>query len=177
MELEPDLHEERWGRAVATAEIVGLALERNLPHMALAAAREAARSALLALGKEARRPAGPDLELLRDLAAAPPQHLAGRPGDRQAVLRAALSILDRLFPRPQAARWPDPPQVIGAGQPWRRQPDHLHPDLHRTRGGAAMDSSKFMAPVVDGRPAPLGGAGAAPACPPGARPRRRCGAS
>ena len=132
MDLEPDLHGERWGRAVAAAEIVGLALERNLPHMALAAAREAARSALLALGKEARRPAGPDLELLRDLAAAPPQHLAGRPAERQAVVRAALSTLARLFLPPPSAAWHGPPLCVGAGS--IAPPDRGSPASSPARG-------------------------------------------
>ena len=56
---------------MAAADIVGLALERDLPHMALGAAREAARSALLALGAAPRgRLSGPDVELLREVAAA-----------------------------------------------------------------------------------------------------------
>ena len=115
MDLEPDLHEERWSRAVAAAEIVALALERDLPHMGLAAAREAARSALLELGTSPRRLAGPDLALLRELAAAPPQHMAGRPAERQALVRAALAILDRLFLPPPSASWRGPPRGVGAG--------------------------------------------------------------
>jgi hypothetical protein len=153
MDLEPDLHEERWRRAVAAAEIVSLALERNLPHMALAAAREAARSALLALGKEMRRLAGPDLALLRDLAAAPPQHLAGRPAERQAVVRAALSILDRLFPRPPSAAKREPARGTGAGHPSRRDPDRRHPNLRAARGSVVVAPSKPTAPVVGGHPA------------------------
>jgi hypothetical protein len=39
MDLQPDPHEERRSRAAAAAGIVALALERDLPHMALAAAR------------------------------------------------------------------------------------------------------------------------------------------
>ncbi len=35
---------------MAAAEITAFALERDLPHVALGAAREAARSALMALG-------------------------------------------------------------------------------------------------------------------------------
>jgi hypothetical protein len=91
--------EDQWSRAMAAAEIVGLALERDLPHLALGAAREAARSALLAHAAVPRRLPGPDLGLLRDMAAAPPQLLAGRPAERTAVVRATLSVVDRLFPR------------------------------------------------------------------------------
>ena len=151
MDLEPDLHEEWWSRAVAAAEIVALALERNLPHMALAAAREAARSALLALGKEARRPAGPDLEFLRDLAAASPQHLAGRPAERQALVRAALSVLDRLFLLPPSA-WREPARSSGAGHPSRRDPDRRPPRLRAALGWAASAPPELMA-RVGGRPA------------------------
>ena len=115
MDLQSDLHEERWSRAVAAAQLVGLALERDLPHMALAATREAARSALLALGEGPRRLAGPDLALLRELAAAPPQHMAGRPAERQALVRAALSVLDRLFLPPPSASWRGSPRGVGAG--------------------------------------------------------------
>ena len=91
--------EDHWSRTMAAAEITGLALERDLPHMALGAAREAARSALLALACLPRRPPGPDLDLLRDMAAAPLQRLAGRPAERAATIRATLSVVDRLFPR------------------------------------------------------------------------------
>lgn len=114
MDLEPNLHEERWSRAVAAAQLVALALERDLPHMALAATREAARSALLVQGKGPRRLAGPDLALLRELAAAPPQHMAGRPAERQALVRAALSVLDRLLLPPPGAGWRLPPRGAGA---------------------------------------------------------------
>src|SRR5215207_7645713 len=110
-----DLRDDRWTRAAAAARIVALALERNLPHMALAAAREAARSALLALGKGPRRLAGPDdLALLHELAAASPQHLAGRSAERQALFRATLSVLHRLFPEGVAARRGGPPRDLGA---------------------------------------------------------------
>ena len=100
--LHPD--EDRRGRAMAAAEITGLALERDLPHMALGAAREAARSALLALAAVPRRPPDSDLDLLRGMAAAPPQHLAGRPAERAAMVRATLAVVDRLFPRPGPVR-------------------------------------------------------------------------
>ncbi len=49
MDLRPELRGDQRSRAMAATEILALALERNLPHMAPAAAREAARSALLAL--------------------------------------------------------------------------------------------------------------------------------
>ena len=113
MDLQPDLHEDRRSRVATAAELVGFALERDLPHMALGAAREAARSALLALAAGPRRLSGPDIELLREVAAAPPQHLAGRPAERAALLRATLSAVERLFPRPPAT----------AGRPSRRGPD------------------------------------------------------
>src|SRR3954452_15892384 len=49
MDLILDLNECQRSRAVAAVDIMAMALERGAPHMALAAAREAARSALLAL--------------------------------------------------------------------------------------------------------------------------------
>ncbi len=113
MDMQSDLHDERWSRAVAAAQLVGLALERDLPHMALAATREAARSALLVLAEGPRRLAGPDLALLRELAAAPPQHMAGRPAERQALVRAALSVLDRLLLPPPSASWRGPGERRG----------------------------------------------------------------
>ena len=122
MDLRPELREDRRSRAMAATEIVALALERNLPHMALAAAREAARSALLALAEAPppRRLAGPDLEFLKELAASSPQHMAGRPTERQALVRATLSVLDRVFLRPPAAARRDPPRGGGAQQlPYR----------------------------------------------------------
>ena len=76
--------ESQRSRVVAAAELVGFALQRDLPHIALGAAREAARSALLALAAAPRRLSGPDIELLREVAAAPPQHLSGRPAERLA---------------------------------------------------------------------------------------------
>jgi hypothetical protein len=99
--MEPTSYpdEDQWSRAMAAVEVTGLALERNLPHMALGAAREAARSALLAHAAVRRRLSGPDLDLLRDMAAAPSQRLAGRPAERAATIRATLSVVDRLFPR------------------------------------------------------------------------------
>jgi hypothetical protein len=99
VESNLDMLEDRRSRVAAAAEIVASALERNLPHMALGAAREAARSALLALAAGPRRLSGPDIELLREVAAARPQHLAGRPAERAAVVRATLSVVDRLFPQ------------------------------------------------------------------------------
>jgi hypothetical protein len=55
---------------------------------------------MLALAGAPCRLAGADLEILQQMAASSPQHLAGRPAERQARIRAALTILDRLFPRP-----------------------------------------------------------------------------
>ena len=102
MKLDLDRDEDQRSRAVAAAAITAFALERDLPHMALGAAREAARSALLALAAVPPRLSDPELGLLREMAAVPPQRLAGRPAEREAMVRAALSALDRLFPRPSA---------------------------------------------------------------------------
>jgi len=99
MDKSLDLHECQRSRAVAAIDIMAMALERGAPHMALAAAQEAARSALLALAGVSYRLIGADLEILQQMAASSPQHLAGRPTERQARIRAALAILDRLFPR------------------------------------------------------------------------------
>ena len=117
MEPRPDLLENQWSRAVAAAEITAFALERGLPHMALDAAREAARSALLALAAAPHRPPAPDLGLLRDMAAALPRHLAGRPAERLAMVRATLSVVEPLFPRPPATVGRNPPRGAAPGRP------------------------------------------------------------
>ncbi len=117
MESKPDLLENQWSRAAAAAEITAPALERGLPHMALDAAREAARSALLALAPVPRRPLAPDLELLREVAAALPRHFAGRPAERVAMIRATLSVVEHLFPRPPATVGRNPPGGAGPGRP------------------------------------------------------------
>lgn len=126
MESKPDTLEDRRGRVAAAAEIVAFALERNLLHLALGAAREAARSALLALAAAPRRLSGPDLGLLREVATAPPQHLAGRPAERAAMMRTMLSAVDRLFPPPQATEGHGRPQDGSAGRPPLRGPDRAH---------------------------------------------------
>ncbi len=123
METDPDMLEDQRNRAVAAAEITACTLERDLPHMALGAAREAARSALLALATAPLRPSGPDLDLLRKVAAAPPQHLAGRPAERLAMIRATLSVVEPLFPRPLATVDRNPPGGAGPGRPSFRGPD------------------------------------------------------
>ena len=123
MEPHPDLLDHQWSRAVAAAEITAFALEPDLPHMALDAAREAARSALLALAAAPHRPRDPDLGLLRDLAATLPQHLAGRPAERLAMIRATLSVVEPLVPRPPATVGRNPPRGAGPGRPSRRGPD------------------------------------------------------
>lgn len=97
-----DIPDHQWSRAAAAIDITVLALKRGASHMALAAVREAARSALLAFAGAPRRLAGADLEMLRSIAASSPQHLAGRPTERQARIRAVLVILNRLFPQPPA---------------------------------------------------------------------------
>ncbi len=117
MEPHPDLLEDQWSRAAAAAEITASALERGLPHMALDAAREAARSALLALAAAPHRPPAPDLGLLRDMAAALPRHLAGRPAERLAMVRATLSVVEPLLPRPPATVDRNPPRGAGPGRP------------------------------------------------------------
>jgi hypothetical protein len=98
-------------------------LERGLPHMALDAAREAARSALLALAAAPRRSPDPDLGLLRDMAATLPRHLAGRPAERLAMIRATLSVVEPLFPRPPATVDRNPPRGAGPGRPSFGGPD------------------------------------------------------
>ncbi len=113
MEPHPDLLENQWSRAGAAAEITASALERGLPHMALDAAREAARSALLALAAAPYRPSAPDVDLLRDMAAALPRHFAGRPAEREAMNRATLSVVEPLFPRPPATVDRNPPRGAG----------------------------------------------------------------
>jgi len=97
-----DLHESQRSRAAAASDITALALQQGATHMALAAAREAARSALLAFAGAPYRLSGPDLDILRQMAACSPQQLAGQPIERQARTRAVLAILDRLFPPPHA---------------------------------------------------------------------------
>jgi hypothetical protein len=131
VESNPDMLEDQRSRAVAAADIAAFALERDLPHMALGAAREAARSALLALAVAPRRLPDPDLVLLREMAAASPQHLAGRPAERAATVRATLSAVGRLFQQPApAALGFDPAPACGVGQPSRRGTDQAHPRLH-----------------------------------------------
>jgi hypothetical protein len=92
-------------RIAATMDVMRIALDKQAPYLALATAREAARAALLALGQGALnqsplRAGKPELALLREVATATSQHLAGRPAERQALVSATLALLDRLFPRP-----------------------------------------------------------------------------
>ncbi len=122
---------------MAAAEITAFALERDLPHVALGAAREAARSALMALGSAPRRLPATDLGLLQDMAAAFPQHLAGCPAERTAMVRATLSVVGRLFPRPPAAACRDSPRGGGAGRPSHQGRIGMRPEMRpRRRGGA-----------------------------------------
>jgi len=123
MSLNPEPHEDRRDRAVAAADIVALALERDLLHMALPAAREAARSALLVLAEGPHRPAARELDLLRQVAASSPQHLAGRPVERTAMVRATLAVLDRLVLRLPTAPLGELP--MGGGG--RRLPPEARP--------------------------------------------------
>ncbi len=145
MDLQPELREDRRSRAMAATEILALALERNLPHMALAAAREAARSALLALAEAPppRRLAGRDFELLKELAASSPQHMAGCPAERQALVRATLSVLDRVFLRP-LANGRRPPRSAATWSSAR--PPHRAP--------APQPSALGIAPPASGRSPP-----------------------
>ena len=83
--------------------LMRVALDKRAPYLALATAREAARTALLALGQAPFRPASRELALLREVATATPHRFAGRPGDRQALVSATLDLLERLFPHPAAA--------------------------------------------------------------------------
>jgi len=108
-------HESRWHRAVTATDILALALERDASHLALAAAQEAARSALLVLAGAPSRLANADRDVLRQMAAASPQHLAGRPAERQAGICSALAILDRLFPRPPTCEARTLPAPAGGG--------------------------------------------------------------
>ncbi|TDH58139.1 hypothetical protein E2C06_34160 [Dankookia rubra] len=87
-------------RIIEAVAVTRFALDSQAPRLALAAAREAARAALLALGQVASRPARRDLALLREVATVTPHRLAGRPGDREALVGATLDLLERLFPPP-----------------------------------------------------------------------------
>ena len=73
MGLPPNSHEDRWSRAEAAAGIIALAPEWSVRRTGLAAARAAARSALLAPWKGPRHPADSDRALPRGLGAAPPR--------------------------------------------------------------------------------------------------------
>ncbi len=78
--------------------------------------------------------------------AAPPQHLAGRPAERQALLRAALPILDRVFLQPPGAGRRAPlSEAAGAGGPSPRKPDHAHPLPHAPRGSVGAAPSDLAA--------------------------------
>jgi hypothetical protein len=106
--------------AAAALDITALALKQGATHMALAAAREAARSILLAFAGAPHRLAGADLDMLRQMAASSPQQLAGRLTERRARIRAVLVILDRLLPQPEACEvWvsPAPPGSASPASP------------------------------------------------------------
>ncbi|WP_426954238.1 hypothetical protein [Muricoccus radiodurans] len=85
-------------RAAVAADIAAGALDRGAPHTALAAAREAARAALLVLGRVPHQCPNDDRRFLTILAAAPPDHLVGLPDEREVVVRQALAILARMLP-------------------------------------------------------------------------------
>jgi hypothetical protein len=113
--------------AAAALDITALALKQGATHMALAAAREAARSILLAFAGAPHRLAGGDLDMLRQMAASSPQQLAGRLTERRARIRAVLVILDRLLPQPRRVR-------CGSA---RHRPDLHRPHLLFSRMHAA----------------------------------------
>ena len=98
MTLDLDGQDERYSRALAAADVAGRAMAKSLSHMALAGAREAARSALLVLGEAPRRVGRDDLELLRTMAASSPRHFAGHPSERAAKVRATLTAVHRVLP-------------------------------------------------------------------------------
>jgi hypothetical protein len=111
-------------RTAAALDITALALKQGATHMAFAAAREAARSALLACAGAPHRLAGADLDMLRQMAASSPQQLAGRPTERQAKIRAVLAILDCLFPQPEACEVWISPAPPGSASPAFPVPAH-----------------------------------------------------
>ncbi|WP_424140598.1 hypothetical protein [Roseomonas chloroacetimidivorans] len=92
---------------------------RALSAAGIAAAQEAARCALLALGSGRHRPANDDLRQLTALAATSPGDLDDRPGEREAVVRATLSAVERLLPPlPEAADGGSaPPRADGGARP------------------------------------------------------------
>jgi hypothetical protein len=99
----------------------------------LIGAQVAARSALLALAETWIRPAQPDLDLLRAVAALDRQRIAGQPGTVQNFARSTLDALDRLLPVLAAS-----PPAPGAG----RRDDETIPALGASRhaaGPAARD--------------------------------------
>ncbi|MFT8242898.1 hypothetical protein [Roseomonas sp. BN140053] len=96
-QLVPSGHEEWQDRAVAAVHTASYALNHRLSHLALAGAREAARAALLALAAKTPRPTGSDVARLQELASASADHLAGRPAERDAMIRASLSAVTRLI--------------------------------------------------------------------------------
>jgi hypothetical protein len=119
-----DNHDRQWRRAMAAAKITISALERDLPHMALDAAREAARSALLVLAAGPHQLSSLELGLLRDMARATSQHLAGRPAELTAMIRATLSVVGRLLARVSPV--PGEGKATGGGGV-RRRLEHTHP--------------------------------------------------
>jgi hypothetical protein len=139
MDHNLDVQDGHRSRVVAATDITAMALERGAPHMALAAVREASRSALLALAGSPYRIVGAELEILKQMAASSPQHLAGRPTERMARVRAALAILDRLFPRPSACE-------VGISS---APPESPTSAPARTTG---RYSGATIAPEPDGRP-------------------------
>lgn len=88
--------EERENRALAAADIAGLAIARNLPHLAATAAREAARATLLVVAADPRRPSTADADILRSMAAFPVHGAPASSGARGNMVRATLEVVDRL---------------------------------------------------------------------------------
>ncbi|MFC7739480.1 hypothetical protein ACFQX4_27905 [Roseomonas sp. GCM10028921] len=98
MRSECSPYEAQRARALSAAGIAAEVLAREAPHAALAAAQEAARCALLALGAGPHRPPSDDLRQITVLAAASPGDLDGRPGERDEAVRATLTAVGRLLP-------------------------------------------------------------------------------
>jgi hypothetical protein len=85
-------------RALVLAANCALAQEWSLPRAALLSAREAARSALLALGAASHRPANADLVLLQKAALLPSAgRLAGQHDDGETLVPKVLAAVRHLL--------------------------------------------------------------------------------
>ena len=116
MKPVPDLCGNSRRRALAAAGLASCCLERGLILAALAGARAAARSTLLTLAAAPPRAAGPDIQLLRELASAPLPGLGLRPAAQEVRVRVALAAVDRLLgPVTGAVSALRPHHAIGEG--------------------------------------------------------------